>query len=471
MIGEPARAFHASQFGLTFPVLTHYSVALWVPEVGGPIDPGSEAHDLVMTLFGGLSKGERARIKVRVRTAMEALAAEGGRYLGGRPPYGYRLTDAGPHPNPSKAAAGQRLHRLEPDPVTAPVVERIFTLYAEGTGLRAIAQRLTDDGVASPAAYDRARNPHRDPRGWSHTAIRAILTNPVYAGRRVWAKQRRQEELLDVNDVAAGNVTRMRWQPTSQWIEGPAAHEALVDEATVHAVGRRLGNQAKPTRTRVKESAHPYLLRGLLHCGVCGRRLQGAARPSRAPGGPARILYRCEFGHARSVPTELNHPPNVYVREDAIVPKLDAWLAEIVTPEALAAAQQRPPDAATRDAATRAEIADCDLRIHRLLESVENAGMPMEWVSPRIVELRDRRERLERTLPDRSDWRPLSPGEIKAMANALGGLIAILQSAGPEDRAAVYQELWVQLDYDPHARQVTATADLARVAGRVGGGT
>ena len=57
------------------------------------------------------------------------------------------------------------------------------------------------------------------------------------------------------------------------------------------------------------------------------------------------------------------------------------------------------------------------------------------------------------------------------MANALGGLIAILQSASPEDRAAVYQELCVRLDYDPHAHQVRATADLARVAGRVGGGT
>lgn len=53
VIGEPQRAFYGNQFGLTFPVFTHYGVALWVPEVGGAIDPGSEAHDLVMTLFGG----------------------------------------------------------------------------------------------------------------------------------------------------------------------------------------------------------------------------------------------------------------------------------------------------------------------------------------------------------------------------------------------------------------------------------
>ena len=106
VIGEPARAFYGNQFSLTYPVLTHYRVGLWVPEVGGAVDPGSEAHDLVMTLFGGLSKGERTRIKLRVRTAMEALAAETDRYLGGRPPYGYRLADAGPHPTRPRRPPG-----------------------------------------------------------------------------------------------------------------------------------------------------------------------------------------------------------------------------------------------------------------------------------------------------------------------------------------------------------------------------
>ena len=76
VIGEPQRAFYGNQFSLTFPIFTYYGVQLWVPEVGGPIDPGSEAHDLVMTLFGGMSKGERNRIQVRTRAAMRDLAAE-----------------------------------------------------------------------------------------------------------------------------------------------------------------------------------------------------------------------------------------------------------------------------------------------------------------------------------------------------------------------------------------------------------
>jgi site-specific DNA recombinase len=48
VIGEPQQAFYGNQFGLTFPLLEHYDVQLWIPEVGGAVDPGSDAHDLVM---------------------------------------------------------------------------------------------------------------------------------------------------------------------------------------------------------------------------------------------------------------------------------------------------------------------------------------------------------------------------------------------------------------------------------------
>lgn len=45
VLGEPQRAFYGNQYGLTYPVLQHFGVGLWVPEVGGAIDPDSEAHD------------------------------------------------------------------------------------------------------------------------------------------------------------------------------------------------------------------------------------------------------------------------------------------------------------------------------------------------------------------------------------------------------------------------------------------
>src|SRR5580693_1755347 len=154
VIGEPHRAFYGNQYGLTIPLFAHYGVPLWVPEVGGPIDPNNEAHDMIMSTFGSLSKGERNRIKIRVRAAMAAQAQVEGRSLGGRPPYGYLLADAGPHPNPAKAADGKRMHKLDLDAETAPVVRQIFAEFIAGRGIFAIAEGLTRDGIPSPAAHD-----------------------------------------------------------------------------------------------------------------------------------------------------------------------------------------------------------------------------------------------------------------------------------------------------------------------------
>ena len=58
VIGEPQLAFHGNQFGLTFPVFVYYGIELWLPEVDGAVDPGFDAQDLVMSLYGGMSKGK-----------------------------------------------------------------------------------------------------------------------------------------------------------------------------------------------------------------------------------------------------------------------------------------------------------------------------------------------------------------------------------------------------------------------------
>lgn len=192
MIGEPQRAFYGNQYGLTFPVFVHYGVELWVPEVGGPIDPESEAHDLIMSVFGGMSRGERNRIKIRVRSAMSAQAQVEGRYLGGRPPYGFQIIDVGPHPNPAKAADGKRLHGLAADPVTAPVVARIYREYLGGFGIFSIAQRLTlrvcrvrrrTTGSATRIAEGSRGRRERCARYWSTRATRATRCGTSSANR------------------------------------------------------------------------------------------------------------------------------------------------------------------------------------------------------------------------------------------------------------------------------------------------
>src|SRR5260370_6353028 len=98
----------------------HYGVQLWMPEADGGVGYASEHDEKTMTALGLSSKREITRTSIRVRTAMAVQTREQGRYLGGRPPYGYRLADAGPHPNKAHAAWGRRAHRPEPRPPAAP---------------------------------------------------------------------------------------------------------------------------------------------------------------------------------------------------------------------------------------------------------------------------------------------------------------------------------------------------------------
>ncbi len=114
-----------------------------------------------------------------------AQQATQGRFLGGRPPYGYHLAYNGPHPNPSKAAAGQRQHRLEPDEVTAPILVRILQEYLGGRGLYAIAEGPTADGVPCPSVAGPKRDRHRSGIAWSKGAIRTILRNPRYTDKQL----------------------------------------------------------------------------------------------------------------------------------------------------------------------------------------------------------------------------------------------------------------------------------------------
>jgi hypothetical protein len=44
-----------------------------MPEVGGAVDPGSDAQDLAMLLYGGMSKGERNRMHALRRPTGHAL--------------------------------------------------------------------------------------------------------------------------------------------------------------------------------------------------------------------------------------------------------------------------------------------------------------------------------------------------------------------------------------------------------------
>jgi site-specific DNA recombinase len=313
VIGEYERAFYANQYALMAPLFEHYGIGLWMLEVGGRVDWHAEDHEQTMLALGLSSKREITRTRIRVRTAMAAQTREQGRYLGGRPPYGYQLGDAGPHPNKAHAAWGRRAHRLVPDPVTAPVVRWMFAQRLAGHSAARITRALNDAGVPCPSASDPGRNPHRKGARWALRTVAAILANPRYTGRQVWNRQRTDFDLADPANTGLGHRQVQRWNLPEGWvISKHPAHAALVSEADFIAAQR----QTAP-RGPAGQAVRRYLLAGLLACGRCGRRLESAW----SNGKPA---YRCRHGRTSAIRPEPGGPGNTYVREDQILPHLAA---------------------------------------------------------------------------------------------------------------------------------------------------
>jgi site-specific DNA recombinase len=231
VIGEYERAFYGSQYAAMAPLFEHYGVQLWTPETGGWVDYASEHDEKTMTVPGLSSKREITRTSIRVRTAMAAQTRDQGRYLGGRPPYGYRLADAGAHPNKAHAAWGRRAHRPDPDPATAPTVRWIFAQRLAGHSVARIARALNEAGVPCPSAADTGRNAHRTGNGWTLGTVTTILENARYTGRQVWNRQRTDTELADPGNVTLGHKSVQRWNLPDGWvISSRPAHPALVGE-------------------------------------------------------------------------------------------------------------------------------------------------------------------------------------------------------------------------------------------------
>jgi site-specific DNA recombinase len=250
---------------------------------------------------------------------MAVQTREQGRYLGGRPPYGYRLGDAGPHPNKAHAAWGRRAHRLEPDSETAHVVRWIFAQRLDGHSVARIARALNEAGVPCPSASDPGRNQHRNGTGWTLGTVTAILHNPRYTGRQVWNRQRTDKDLADPADVSLGHKQVQRWNLPDGWvISRKPAHEALVSEAGFIAAQdvsaargpAPRGDVSPPERRR-------YLLAGIIVCGACGRRMESAWSHGKA-------AYRCRHGRTTASAPNPERPGNAYVREDGIVACLPA---------------------------------------------------------------------------------------------------------------------------------------------------
>ncbi|MQA97702.1 MAG: hypothetical protein GEV11_24900 [Streptosporangiales bacterium] len=295
VVGEFERAFSGDQYALIAGMLEQRGTRLWIPEAGGPVDLEDAAHRTLLMMLGAQSRREVLRARYRVLAAMRIQACEQGRYLGGRPPYGYRLVDAGPHPNRVHAAWGRRLQRLDPDPVTASTVRWIFAYRLAGVSVAGIARELNERGVPCPSRFDRERNPHRSGEGWVVTTVAAILENPRYTGREVWNR----------HASSSGQADSDHWAVSAR-----RSHPALVSDADF--VTAQKVRAARPTSDG---SVRRYLLAGLLICGYCRRRMDSHWVNER-PG------YRCRHGHDSAKRRSPGATKYLYRREDHLLAEL-----------------------------------------------------------------------------------------------------------------------------------------------------
>jgi site-specific DNA recombinase len=215
------------------------------------------------------------------------------------------------------------------------------------------------------------------------------------------------------------------------------------------------------------------MLRGLLYCGICERRMQGTWNNS-------QTYYRCMFPAQYALASRIDHPRTVYLREAEVVPELDDWLATTLDPAHLADTLDDLADAARLDqpsprldqpspeaAALREEISGYDLRIAQYRAALDNRGDPAV-LGPWITETQARKlaaeVRLRACEGASKAPRRITREEITAIVNAIADLISLLPSADPSKKSVLYAGAGLCLAYNPvpEPKTVTVRAEVSR---------
>lgn len=151
------------------------------------------------------------------------------------------------------------------DEETAPVVRRIFELYAAGTSPKNIADILNADGIPSPGklAYERLGHKGRpnEMRLWCEVSIRFMLNNIMYIGHL---------PMLQETTVSYKNHKRQA-KDRSDWVITYNNHEPIISQELWDRVQERQKHMAQGRKTR---SGYVHPLSGFLVCADCGSKLK-----------------------------------------------------------------------------------------------------------------------------------------------------------------------------------------------------
>jgi len=154
------------------------------------------------------------------------------------------------------------------DEETAPVVRNIFKWASDGMGDMRIAKQLNELGIPSPGQYRYTKGilksvRYADVCYWYKSAVRRILSNPVYLGHMVQGKTK--------SDLwGNGSCVNI---PQEQWVEIKNTHEALVDEETFLTV-RQIKQERESDEVKERSPQTENILKGCVFCGDCKRSMK-----------------------------------------------------------------------------------------------------------------------------------------------------------------------------------------------------
>ena len=225
----------------------------------------------MMPIMNVFNEWHAANTSKKIRAVKKAHAKEG-IYTAKKAAYGYKIgTDK------------KRTPVIDEE--TAPIVRRIFEMYASGMSPIKIAETLNLEGVMSPATYAYSQigqKPKPNVMGlWTATTIREMLNKIIYIGHMAQ---------LRWTSLSYKNHKRFR-RDESEWAIVYNTHEPIISQELWDRCQERKKSVAKGRRTKVGYT-HP--LSGFLICADCGNKMKLKTAISRSTG---KRLYRFDCGH------------------------------------------------------------------------------------------------------------------------------------------------------------------------------
>ncbi|KYN75804.1 resolvase [Clostridium sporogenes] len=195
-------------------------------------DTSTPTGKLLMSVLSSIGEFERETIVENVKMGMKQRARTG-KWNGGIV-LGYKTV---------KVSDNDEKTKLEIAKEEATIVKKIFMLYAEGKGLKAIANLINKQG-------------YRTKKGnlFSICSIKQILLNPIYIGK------------IRYNVMENWNVKR-RKGINKNFILVDGEHEKIISNQLWHKV-QELYKQKSNKPKRTFDGSYP--LTGILKCPVCG---------------------------------------------------------------------------------------------------------------------------------------------------------------------------------------------------------